>query len=255
MRSLLQSEITERDFTECWNGDAPPYHEFLDAAVERLSSQVSGDVTTFSAAIKRWGSNRVRIDGSLKENGCDKTYYVEVVWLPASRSYRGSASVWNTPPIPDPKSIQQFIVDLDAIVDEEAVILEGQIFQALQGVDEASEDLAGAFPAILRLFERFPDVESGMHDHLIHILDQGARCEGLLLDSIRRAPSIPAVQAAYGLLQSATTEERRSEWLKEIQRISMTSEISQWVADAARRLLVHYEQQTNTEQDGTSNGG
>jgi hypothetical protein len=248
MKRLLQTEITERDFTECWSGDAPPHSEFLDAAAERLSSQVSGDVSAFSAAIKPWGSNRVRIDGSLNAGGCDKTYYIEVVWLPTSSSYRGVASVRDTLPTPEPKSIEQFIADLDAIVGEEEVILEGQIFQALEGIDEASEGLHRAYPAIFRLLERFPEEESGMHNHLIDILEQGGRYEGQLLESIRRVPSIPAVQAAYGLLRTASTEDMRSEWLKEIQRIASTSGTSQWVADTATCLLAHYDERTNTEQ-------
>lgn len=236
MKQLLRSVLSERMLAECWDGEVPPYEESLDAAVRLLSRKLHGDISDFTAAVKRWGQNRIRIDGTLSDSGSPKNYYIEVVWLPKSRTFRGTAESGNIRPPPPPKSVEQFVADLNAIVDEKSLILEGQIFQALEGVDETSEELSRARPAILHLFERFPDDESPWHQRLIDILERGDQHDDLLLQSIRRAPSVSAVHAAFRIAYDATTE-GRSRWLKELEDIAQSAEVSKWVSDAAKDRL------------------
>jgi hypothetical protein len=250
VRELLESEISEAAFSECWGGEAPPYQGFLDAAAERLAASVSGEVSEFSAEIKPWGDNRVRIDGEFKEDGGSKAFYAQLVWLPSSGSFRGSVSIRVPLPPAAPKSIEQFISALDAIVDENEVILEGQIFLAVRGIDETSEEIPKASPAIIRLFERFPNDDSSMHWFLMDLLEKDSSHEALLLESVRRKPSVPALRAIQGVLYGATSEGDRSRWLNELKRVAGAEGVPQTIAAFAENLLIRYFEQTGAGTRG-----
>lgn len=250
MRQLLETQISEQAFKNCWNNEAPPYPDFLDAVAQRLSAMVSDEIEELSTTIKAWGDNRVRIDGHLRDKGIVKTFNVEVVWLSASGTYRGTASVRDTPPEPAPKSVDQFILELDAILNDEQIIFDGQVFNAMKGIDEESEAIRVAYPAIFRLFERFPDEGFGSPGHLVHLMEERGQYEHLLMESMRRSPSIPAIYMAYGMARSASTEEAQSHWWSELSRIARSPAISKGVVDYTVDLLKYHSSLTNTEPGG-----
>ncbi|HEY1123720.1 MAG TPA: hypothetical protein VGE67_19035 [Haloferula sp.] len=247
VRELLESEISEAAFGECWNGDVPPYQDFIDAAAERFSSGVSGQVSELSAVIRSDGNNRVRIDGTFKEDGCDREFYAHLVWLPSFGLYRGKISIWVPLPPAAPKSIEQFIADLDAIVDENELILEGHIFQALRGVDETAGEISKASPAIIRLFERFPNDDSSMHWYLMDLLEKDSSHEALLFESVRRKPNVPALRAIQGVLYGARSDGDRSRWLSELKRVAAAENVPQTIVAFAEDLLSRYFEQTGAE--------
>jgi len=249
MRELLESQIPERVFADSWNGVPPPYQQFLAAASDRLAMQVSGPVSRFAASIRSSGENRVRIDGELTVPEGDKTYYVEMVWLPSSGTYRGTARAWDTPPEPRPKSVDQFIAALDAIVDEQELIFEGQAWEAAQGVDERATDLTGAFPAVFRLFERFPDEDFGCPGPLVHLMVARGGYKDLLLASITRAPSITVVTMVNRLLNSQLPRAERSLWIQALRNAAHSPTAIEDVKSCARDLLEYQMTRSNTEQE------
>jgi hypothetical protein len=250
MRELLKSQISEHAFAECWTGTTPPYDAFLDLAGERLSAQIVAPVTQFTGAIRSWGDNRVRIDGDLRDAGGDKTYYLELVWLPRSNSYRGNANVRDSIPPPEPKTVDQFIAALDAIQNDEEIIFEGQVYQAAAGVDEADPNLHQAFPAFFRLFERFPEEDFGAPGILVHLMEARDGYDGLLTESLKRIPSLPTVTMVNRILNSPLTADQRGEWLRILQAVSDSDSCVAAVRDYAEEFLNYQAALTNTEQDG-----
>jgi hypothetical protein len=250
MRELLQSQISERAFAECWTDTTPPYDAFLDAADERLSAQIEAPVTQFTGAIRSWGHNRVRIDGDLRDAGGDKTYYLELVWLPRFDSYRGNANVRDSIPLPEPKTVDQFIADLDAIENDDEIIFEGQVYQAAEGVDESDPNLQKAFPAIFRLFERFPEEDFGAPGILVHLMETRGGYDSLLTASLKRIPSIPAVTMVNRILNSPLTADQRGEWLQVLQAVAESDSCVPEVRDCADEFLNYQAtiNNTNTEQ-------
>lgn len=238
MRELLQSHISEEVFNACWETTPPSFHGFLDAAAERLSVHAcEGDAVGFRAAIRPWGRNRIRVDGEFRtRDGNSRTYYIEVVWLPASNSYRGQARVYNTPPEIEPKSVDQFIAALDSIIEEETMILAGQAFQAASGVDLKAKDLSCAYPAIFRLFERFQDEYFDSPEALMSLLVDGGGYEKELIKSLQRAPSLPGVTLVSYLMQAATSANERQRWLSILREVGDSTSAPTSVKELAFEL-------------------
>lgn len=252
MRELLKSQIPERIFAECWTDTTPPYAAFLDAADERLSAQIDAPVTQFTGAIRSWGGNRVRIDGDLRDAGGDKTYYLELVWLPRSSSYRGNANVRDSIPRPESKTVDQFIAALDAIENDNEIIFEGQVYQAAEGVDEADPNLQQAFPAIFRLFERFPEEDFGAPGILVHLMEARGGYDSLLTASLQRLPSIPAVTMVNRILNSPLSTDQRGEWLQLLQAVADSDSCVAEVREYAEEFLNYQATLTNTNTKPSS---
>ena len=254
MRHFLKSQVSEAAFAECLPADPPPYQEFLDAACERLSTKVSTRIDHLSGSIRPWGRNRVRIDGALKTTEGVKIYYVELVWLPSSNSYRGNASVWDTPPEPEPKSIDQFIAALNGIVNEDEIIFSAQAYNAAEGVDENSEDLPRAFPAMFSLFERFLDEDFGNPGILVHMMEARGGYEDELVKSLQRKPSIPAVTLVNRLLNSSLPQADRERWMHVLSKVANSDTADEAAKDYAREFLEYQLTRDNTEHDAAQDG-
>lgn len=239
MQNVIQSGIPESEFRKCWD-DAPPYQEFIDAVAERIANQVTDEISSFTARIKSSGTNRVRIDGSFKTDGSDKDFYIEMVWMPSLKSYRGTASISDSEPEPPPKTVGQFIKELDRIVDEKDVIIEGQIFDALGGVDTESKGIKMAYAAMFRLFERFPEADTSMHGHLVQIFEEQGIDGKLLLDSINRAPSVTAIQLVHSLINFGISDQPQSRWLGTLYDVTKRSDVSEPVIEAANEIIERY---------------
>ena len=63
MKEKLQACVPQATFEACWESDAPPYELFIDAAVEKISSQLDAPATEVACIVRSDGNNRVRIDG------------------------------------------------------------------------------------------------------------------------------------------------------------------------------------------------
>lgn len=225
-------------FNACWEITPPSFQAFLDVATERLSVHaLEIEVTQFSAAIRPWGRNRVRVDGEFRtREERPQTYYIEVVWLPSSNSYRGQASVHNTPPEIEPKSVDQFIAALDAIIDEKTMILAGQAFQAVNGVDLKAKDLSRAYPGIFSLFERFPDETFDSPETLISLMVEVGGYEEELIKSLQRVPNLPGVTLVSHLLQSAPATGERQRWISLLREVADSSSAHESVKKLAREF-------------------
>lgn len=238
MRDDLKQILDDAKYQECWDQPTPPYELFLDIVSQRLEAKSESSAKIQSVSMKRDGRNRVRVDGTISCNGANEAFYVEVVWLPTLGNFRASANVRAVIKPPAPKSVSEFIDDLDSIVDEQKVIFVGQVFNALEGVDCHTPDIRAAFPAIFRLFERLPDEDFGNPGHLVHLLLQLGGFEEHLRDSLQRTPSILACYLAYCLATSDDLAEHdRLQWLFEIQRIAAAESISTAASRFARELL------------------
>lgn len=238
MRNFLQSQISEETFNACWETTAPPFQGFLDATAARLSEKANEEeIAQFSAAIQPDGRNRVRIDGEFKtRTGNTQSYYIEIVRLPSSNSYRSKASFRDTLPEIEPKSVDQFIAALDAIVEEKTMILSGQAFQAVLGVDSKAKELPRAFPAIFRLFERFPDEYFDSPETLMSLMVEVGGYEEELIKSLQRVPSLPGVALVSHLLQSAPSAGERQQWISLLQDVSESSPAHASVKKMAREF-------------------
>jgi hypothetical protein len=239
MKGILQSGIPESEFRKCWE-NIPPYQEFIDAVEERISNQISDEILSFTARIQSSGSNRVRIDGSFKTDRSDKDFYIEMVWMPSLKSYRGTASISDSEPEPPPKTVGQLIKELDRIINEKDVIIEGQIFNALEGVDTEAKGIKKAYAAIFRLFERFPEADTSMHGHLVQILEEQGIDEKLLLDSINRTPSVTAIQLVHSLIHFGISDQAQSRWLEILLGLTKRSDVSEPVIEAANEIIERY---------------
>jgi hypothetical protein len=140
-------------------------------------------------------------------------------------------------PKPQDKTVDDFIAALDAIRDESQTIFVGQVFNAMEGLDENDAEISRAYPAIFRLFERFPEEDFGNPGHLVHLLVMRRGHESLLAESLRRTPSIPALELAYELAINSPTPSERASWLEEVRRIAACVAAPQPVREHAKGLL------------------
>lgn len=237
LRNLLQAQISEKAFTDSWSGTAPSYTSFLDDAASRLARHVSGSLADFSVLIRADGNQRVRMDGSFATESQSLAFYAEMVWLPLSNTFRGNVSVSEAMPTPPKKTVGEFIEALDNIRDESEAIFVGQVFNAMEGLDENDAGIAKSYPAIFRLFERLPEEDFGNPGHLVHLILARRRHESLLAKSLRRVPSIPALELAYELATGLQTPSKRARWIKEIRRVAACADVSLMVRERARGLL------------------
>ncbi len=239
VRELLKHKVSEQAFAECWPNQAPPFDLFLEVASEKLSGEVTPPIAGFTASVRSYGENRIRIDGQLSDSSGNKTYYLELVWLPRLQSFRGNAKVYNTIPAPKPKSIEQFIAALDAIADDDELEFEGQVYAVVEGLDESDENLKCAFTAIFDLFERLPEEDFGTPGALVHLLEARGGYKDLLKDSIHRRPSIPTVTMVNRLLNSSLTTDERDGWLDSLLEIVGSSSSADSVKDLAKHYLAY----------------
>ncbi len=247
MREFIESQVSPPAFAACWPDTAPPYGGFLDTACDKLSGKISLPVTKFTCSLRACGDQRIRLDGKFTDAHGDKAFYLELVWLPRFRSYRGDVNVWNSLPPPAPKSVAQFIAALAAITeDDDEMVFEGQVYDAVGGVDQAVADIDRAFPAIFDLFERFPEGDFGNPGPLVHLLEARGGYHDLLADSLHRHPSIPAVTMVNRLLNSPLPTDERTRWLNTLQAVSSSSANAD-VRDHAQHFLVYQASRTNTE--------
>lgn len=214
IRHQLESLLREDDYARCWTDSPPPYPTFLDAAAAQFAQQGTAEVDDLSASIRPWGRNRIRIDGKFRTSRGPMTYFVELVWLPRANMFRGHVSVYETPPEPEPKSVDQFIAALNAIVAEHDLILYGQAHLAAEGVDEKAVDLPRAYPAVFALFERFPEEDFGAPGVLVHMLEARGGFDAALRASLLRRPSIPAVTLAQRRMHAMRLQGEKETWLE-----------------------------------------
>ena len=227
MRELIRRAVTQETFAACWEEIIPPYDEFLDAVDERVLAGLMPPVTQLTADARADGANRMRVDGTLRDAAGDKTFYLELVWLPRFGSFRGRATLNEAVPEPTPKTTEQFIAALDSIVDEEKIIFKGQVYDAFAGFNESAPDAVRAYAAIFRLFERFPQEDFGNPGSLVHFMESHGGYECLLENSILREPSIPAVVMVNRLLlgNPDLSDVTRIKWLNLLRDI-ITSNLS-----------------------------
>jgi len=235
---LLQAQISEEDFNAVWVEVSPPYESFLQLVSERLP----GTSQQLTATARLHGRNRIRVDGELVTTGKERRFYVELVWLPTFQIYRhGGAGISEKPPEIQPKTIAEFIRALDAIVNEDELILAAQAFNAGEGVDEDDPDLPCSFPAIFALFERFPDEYFESPEMLLPLLEDRGGYEEALVQSLTRKPSLAAVTLLGRLLCDSPPPEDTKRWLAMLTGISQSTKPPGIVCDLAREILDHYE--------------
>jgi hypothetical protein len=141
MRDQLATQISEEMFAQCWGTDLPPYNAFLDAAAASLSVKAPPGICHLSSAVRLNGQNRIRLDGAMTTAEGDKAFFVELVWLPTSKSFRGKASVWTPPvgPVPDNEPLVQVFMPplVTLLVDSErkkgSPLSEDEVFRIRDG--------------------------------------------------------------------------------------------------------------------------
>jgi len=237
MFGQLRSQIRESAFLAIWEDTAPPYEVFLQEAADRLSKQVPQPVEEMSASIRSGGKNRGRIDGQLKTWSGEKNFYVELVWMPTYQSFRGEASVRDKLPEPEEKSIDGFIAALDAITEENDIILAARAYYAADGVDLESSELRRAFPAFFALFERFPYEDFEGPELLLNLLAEHGGYEGMLIESLTRTPSVAAVNLVEKLFYRSDPPEDPDFWIAALENIVQSEDVIEEVRENARRVL------------------
>jgi hypothetical protein len=237
IRRLLLAQIPEESFLESWSGVPVAYQSFLDDAARRLAKHLPDQIEDLKAGIRSDGLQRIRLDGSALSDSQSLTFYAEIVWIPSSKTFRGNVSVRQTRPMPPEKTVDDFIATLDGIRDECETIFVGQVFNAMEGLDENDALISHAYPAIFRLFERFPEEDFGNPGHLVHLMLMRRGHESLLAESLRRAPSIPALELAYELAINSPTPSEQASWLEEVRRVAACKATLKLVREHAESLL------------------
>lgn len=235
----LRTRISEEDFKEVWVDVSPPYETFLELVAARLPD-VSQQLT---ATARLHGRNRIRVDGELSTTEADKTFYVELVWLPTFQTYRhGGSGISQKPPEIQPKSIGEFISALDAITGEEDLLLSAQAFLAGEGVDENDPDLPHAFPAIFALFERFPDESFDSPGMLISLMEDYGDYQEALGQSLARRPSLAGITLLERLLYTSLPPDEKGHWLRTLAEISQAVKAPGIVRELASEAIQRFEE-------------
>jgi hypothetical protein len=244
IQEVLASLISESEFLSVWSIQPPPYQLFLTAASEKLEVHVPGEFSGLTGRISSSGSNRIRIDGVVTVDNVLKIYYLELVWMPTYSSYRGQAIVWDSPPPIKPKTVNKFIAELECIVDSQDDNLEGQTYDAVSGLDDKNLDITDAFQKIFDLFEKFPDGDFGAPGPLVHLLETNDAYLSLLMASIARKPSLPAVLMINRILNSDLSLIDRNNWIYSLESIVKSSVASECVQSEAAHFL-EYQKRRN----------
>lgn len=248
VRDAMEREISEASFVALWDQHPlPPYEMFIDFVTDRITPQVSAEeVCHIQASIRSEGPGRARIDGCLGQREHTKEFYVEVVWLPKLERYRGQISVWEKSPEPKHKTIEQFTACLDAILHEDKITLEGQIFDAAEGVDTSDEGFAKSYDAIFRLFERFPEEMLGAPCILARMVVARGGHESELGRSLDRKPSVNALMMVDWLLSDASLSlEQRDRWMRRLQSVAESTEADEVVREEAREYIAFQQTQNS----------
>ena len=119
IRQLLESQISEASFAECWAKENPPYISFLNNASDKLAAKAPPHILDLSCTIKPHGPDRIRLDGVMTTSEGDNSFYVELVWLPATGNFRGKADLWSR--VPETSAAEEDNGQQAAISDEPLV--------------------------------------------------------------------------------------------------------------------------------------
>jgi hypothetical protein len=145
-------------------------------------------------------------------------------------------------------SIETVISDLDSFVpsnDDSANV--GRLYQILEGFRSETNREEG-IPAILSLFERYPEADFGSPGPLVHELESMPGYQPFLIASLERQPSGPTVHMVNRILNSALRAPDRRSWL-EILKSAGTHQLSpESVREEAREFIEYQAERSNAQQ-------
>jgi hypothetical protein len=92
MLDLLRECITKDAFDACW-AVPPPYDSFIVVVAEKISDSSDDQVTAITCSARSNGDNRIRLDGVVVTSTVSHSVYVNIVWMPKTKNFRGTASL------------------------------------------------------------------------------------------------------------------------------------------------------------------
>jgi hypothetical protein len=240
----IRNAIDATEFEESWSGERPPFDKFVTIATKRLKSALPDGVSDLDITIAPYGKNRVRIDGSCNTSVGPHTFYAEIVWLPNSKTFRGTADAWESIPPPTPKTIDEFIAALDVEPATPDADPHDIAMDVAEGVDEQSPDLPRAYRSIFALFERVPGEDFGTPGDLVRLMFSRGEYEAELRASLARCPTFPALMMAHYLVHKSATQGDKEAWLEEIRRATNHPVARDVCREFAQELVAAHEDGT-----------